>query len=171
MLLITSSRTSSKWLKTIPNGRFIVIFHILCQLFYLVGCENFSCILLKFVLYAANNQFSDKFNNGAGLLASVVLFQMILTFKRMIIVWGLFPSPTGQLAKTFGVTVLGVYFQFQTVIQFSVFGNYWMDCHQILYQWSWKAYPFGFTVFWSTVSGVHMTKLCVFDELCTLQTN
>ena len=43
-----------------------------------------------FVLHAANYQFSDNFNNGDGLLSSVLLFQMIFTFKR----W-LFPSPTG----------------------------------------------------------------------------
>ena len=32
--------------------------------------------------HAANNQFSDNFNNGGGLLLSVVLFLMIFTFKR-----------------------------------------------------------------------------------------
>ena len=39
--------------------------------------KNISSILLKFVLHAANNQFSDNFNNGGGLL-----FQRIITFKR-----------------------------------------------------------------------------------------
>ena len=42
----------------------------------------FSCILLKFVLHAANNQFSDNFNNGGKLLSSVLLFQMIFTYKQ-----------------------------------------------------------------------------------------
>ena len=45
------------------------------------------CILLKFVLHAANNQFMDNFDNGGGLLSgvllsSVLLFQMLFTFKR-----------------------------------------------------------------------------------------
>ena len=26
--------------------------------------KSFSCILFKFVMHVANNQFSDKFNNG-----------------------------------------------------------------------------------------------------------
>ena len=43
------------------------------------NCKNVSCILLKFVLHAAINQFSDNFNNGGGLLSSALLFQMILT--------------------------------------------------------------------------------------------
>ena len=43
--------------------------------------KSFSCIPLKFVLHAANNQFSDNLNNGGGLLSSVLLFQMIFTFK------------------------------------------------------------------------------------------
>ena len=45
--------------------------------------RRFSCILLKFVglLHAANNQFSDKFN---GLLSSVLFFEMIFTFKRLL---------------------------------------------------------------------------------------
>ena len=30
--------------------------------------------MLKFVLRAANNQFSDKFSNGGGLLSSALLF-------------------------------------------------------------------------------------------------
>ena len=34
--------------------------------------ESFSCILLKFVLHVANNQFSNKFTNGGGLLSSVL---------------------------------------------------------------------------------------------------
>ena len=37
-----------------------------------------------FVLHAANNQFSDNFNNGGKLLLSVLLFQMIFTFKRWL---------------------------------------------------------------------------------------
>ena len=55
----------------------------------------FFCVLLKCKLNAANNQFADKFNNGGGLLSSVLLFQMIFTFKRWLRGWGLFPSPTG----------------------------------------------------------------------------
>ena len=43
--------------------------------------RSFSCIMFKFVLHAANNQFSDNFNNGGGLLSSVLLFQMVFTFK------------------------------------------------------------------------------------------
>ena len=41
-----------------------------------------SCILLRFVLHAANNQSSDNLNNGGGLLSCVLLFQMIFTFRR-----------------------------------------------------------------------------------------
>ena len=48
------------------------------------GRDSTSCILLKFVLHAANNQFSDNLNNGGGLLSSVLLFEMILTFKRWL---------------------------------------------------------------------------------------
>ena len=50
----------------------------------LVNFRRFYCILLKFVLHAANNQFSDNFNNGGGLLSNVLLFQMISTFKRSL---------------------------------------------------------------------------------------
>ena len=48
--------------------------------------RRFSCILLKFVglLHAANNQFSDKFNDGGGLLSSMLFFQMIFTLKRLL---------------------------------------------------------------------------------------
>ena len=35
-----------------------------------------------YVLHAANNQFSDNFNNGGGLLSSVLLFQMIFTLNN-----------------------------------------------------------------------------------------
>ena len=41
--------------------------------------KNISSILLKFVLHAANKQFSDNFNNGGGLF-----FQKIITFKRWL---------------------------------------------------------------------------------------
>ena len=34
--------------------------------------------------YAANNQFSDNFNNGCRLLSSMLLFQMIFNFKRWL---------------------------------------------------------------------------------------
>ena len=37
-----------------------------------------------FVLHAANNQFSDNFDNGGGLLSGVLLFQMIFSFKRLL---------------------------------------------------------------------------------------
>ena len=43
--------------------------------------ESFSCILLKFVLHAAINQLSDNFNNGGGVISSVLLYKMIFTFK------------------------------------------------------------------------------------------
>ena len=47
-----------------------LILHLLfhfekCLVYHL---NSFSCILLKFVLLVASNQFSDKFNNGGFLI-------------------------------------------------------------------------------------------------------
>ena len=36
------------------------------------------------MLITTNNQFSDKFNNTGGLLSSVLLLQIIFTFKRWL---------------------------------------------------------------------------------------
>ena len=35
-------------------------------------------------MHVTHNQFLDNFNNGGGLLSSVLLFQMIFNFKRWL---------------------------------------------------------------------------------------
>ena len=42
-------------------------------------------------MHVANNQFSDNFNNGGGLLSIVLMFQMIFTFKRWLEADAYFP--------------------------------------------------------------------------------
>ena len=42
-----------------------------------ITSKVYSCILLKFVLHIANDQFSDKLNNGGGLLSSVLLLYFL----------------------------------------------------------------------------------------------
>ena len=58
------------------NGRISKIFpsQILHSHCWRDNLKFFVCILLKFVLHVVNNQFLDKFNNGGGLLTSVLLF-------------------------------------------------------------------------------------------------
>ena len=99
---------SSKMAENNSKWPIIVIFHIYVHNFTLWARFTFrslSCILLKFVglLHAANNQLSDNFNNGGGLLSSVLLFQMILTMIRGR---DLFPSPTG-LVNLFYQLIIG----------------------------------------------------------------
>ena len=43
-----------------------------------------TCILLKFVVHAANNLFMDKFNNGDRLLSMVLLFYNVNPFSTGI---------------------------------------------------------------------------------------
>ena len=77
--------THNQFLKKFDNGwkqskvaDLLLFFTFYVENFTLWVRFNFKscfCILLKFVLHDANNQFSDNFNNGGGLL-SVLLFQM-----------------------------------------------------------------------------------------------
>ena len=46
--------------------------------------NSFSRILLKFVLCFVNNKFSDKFNNGGGLVSSVLLF-LVLSYANSLL--------------------------------------------------------------------------------------
>ena len=73
MLLIASSWTSSTMAEKKMKP----------SLIYIVGpitSKSFSYILLKFALQVANNQFSDQFNNGSGLLWSVRLLLVNFNF-------------------------------------------------------------------------------------------
>ena len=45
--------------------------------------ETFSCILLKFVLRVANDQFSDKLNNDGWLWSSVLTLEISIDHKAV----------------------------------------------------------------------------------------
>ena len=58
------------------------------------GCDNFerfSCILLKFVMHAANNQFSDKHNNIAAGYCRMCSTYICHLFSSVIIQSACFP--------------------------------------------------------------------------------
>ena len=69
MLLLTSSRTSSIMAEKMTDLSHFTSLILQC------GHDNsnsFSYTLLKFVLNAADNRFSEKFNNGGGLLLGML---------------------------------------------------------------------------------------------------
>ena len=78
---VTHNQFSEKngW-KLFKVADLLLFFTFYVDNFTLWALFNFNsspCILLKFVLHAANKQLSDNLNNGGGLLSSVLLFQMI----------------------------------------------------------------------------------------------
>ena len=79
MFLITNSRESSIKTERIEMVDSWQFNHILCLQFCLVGAitsKSFSCTLLKFVMHIANNKYLDEFNNGGGLLLSLLFLIM-----------------------------------------------------------------------------------------------
>ena len=65
-----SDKFNNDW-KTVKMTIYLDFFSYFTTVILLCLCDNFKtfpCILLKFVLHVATNQFSDKFNNEGGLL-------------------------------------------------------------------------------------------------------
>ena len=67
----------SDYSKLLIYGDFILHFMLIILPYGRNNFKSFYCILLKFILHGANNQLSDKFNNGGWQLSNVLLFQTI----------------------------------------------------------------------------------------------
>ena len=76
---VTHNQLSEKFKLAENNSKWPIYCDFSHFMSIILSCGNdipakvFLCILLKFVLHAADNQFSVNFNNGGGLLSSFLL--------------------------------------------------------------------------------------------------